>query len=960
MTTVNNSYLLSLYGGSSSSGANLFATVAGGAAQSNDTSALITAAANAKAKPPTAPWRRAEAADDALVRQALMGKRFVDDNAAQLDVRGASDDYRKLFAVYQGLNTLEALATRYSAKGVGEFERQQIARAFDKGLKEVQGYADAAKLDNIRLTKGSAMTRDQSLVGMKRTDTVYETGIIHSGNAGDPVAAFQGPVKFDVTLKKLGVNTTVTMDLSDMGSTPRTMANVLSYMNGKLEAGGFRTRFATERVSGAAKPITVGGKTVTLPDKADSWKLNVKGDIGETLTFSAPDTAEAVYVAQMAGKPEIETKTSTGTKVTPATLNGQLLKFQTDVSAGSAPPDPIAMPDDQNWVDGRVFSTKLGTGQGTVHASVAGPDGSIYVIADAVDAVATQTIKGDQDVALSKYDSAGNLVWSRTLGAAETASGYALSVAADGKVAIAGSVTGVLDPGSSGLDAKKADSFVTLFDASGQEMWTQRRAARLEDEATAVAFGADGTVYVAGRARSAMPGSDGGIGGWDSYLQAFATVAGPVAYSAGSTSASLTKTPTWKGQSVFTVQYGTTGQDKPAGIVVDGNSVYLAGAEDGDAVVRKFDLVSGSDPTLAATRNLGAVQGSLAGLALDGGSLVLAGTTTNGSLLGGVPTYAYSGQGSDAFAARISLDLQPDGVNDRIAYYGGAGADTATAVAVSNGKVWITGSTTGDLPGTTVQGSGTAPKDGYLARLDLDTGAADWTRRFTSTDQQVAPTSIAVDATGASVLDRLGLPKGTLQFKDSQLVTSGTSVRAGDQFFIRAQEGGAKVAVKITATDTLQTLAAKVRRAAGFAAKVEVQKKGDYDTLKITPLNDRASVEVLAGPTGKNALEALGLTEGVVSNATLVSDNKDVERVYGLGLAQELKLADTDTAATALKFVQMAISTVKNAYNFISNPDLFAKGDGSGSTNKSASGPVPTYLTNQLANYQAALSRLGG
>ena len=128
MTTISNSLLLSLYGGSSSSGANLLATAAGGASSGTDAASILANAQAAnKPKSPTAPWRRTETSDDLLVRAALSGKRFVDDNAAQLDVRGASDDYRKLFAVYQGLNTLEALATRYSAKGVGEFE--QIGRA---------------------------------------------------------------------------------------------------------------------------------------------------------------------------------------------------------------------------------------------------------------------------------------------------------------------------------------------------------------------------------------------------------------------------------------------------------------------------------------------------------------------------------------------------------------------------------------------------------------------------------------------------------------------------------------------------------------------------------------------------------------------------------------------------------------------------------------------------------------
>jgi hypothetical protein len=952
VTSIDNSYLLGLYSG----GANLAGTAAGGASQSALSSTLVQSTAVKKA--PSAPWRQTEVADSELVKAALNGRRFIDESAAKLDVRGASDDYRKLFALYRGLNTLEALATRMGERKVGEFEKSQIRRVFEKGLAEVKAYAGQLELDGARLTQGAALTRNQSLVGMKRTDTVYEGTLIHSGNSNDPVAAFQGTVKFSLSAKQVNSTVNVSFDLDEMGATPRTMANVLSYMNGKLEAAGLKSRFATERVSGTAKPITVGGKTVTLPDKADSWRLNLKGDLGETLTFSAPATAEAVYVAQTAGKPQSETKTSTGTTTVASTLNSQLLKFQSDVSATvEAPPAPMTLPGDQNWVAGRAFSSKMGEGVGTVHASVAGADGSIYVVADAIDTVAGQTIKGDQDVALFKYDSAGHLVWSRTLGAAETATGYALAVAADGKVAVAGSVTGVLVPGDDGLDGKKADSFVTLFDDKGDEMWTQRRAARMEDEATAVGFGADGTVYVAGRARSTMPGADGSIGSWDSYLQAFTTVAGPVAYAPG-LGDTLIKTPTWKGQPQFTIQYGTTGADKPAGLVVSGSSVYLAGVEDGNAVVRKYDLQGSADPVLAATRNLGQIQGSIAGLAVDGTSVVLAGTTTNGGLAAGTPTHAHSGLGSDAFAARLALDLQA-GAGDRLAYYGGAGADTAAAVAISGGKVWITGSTTGDLPGLAVQGTGTKPKDGYLARLDLDTGAADWSRRFTSTDQQVAPASIAVVAGGASVLDRFGLPNGTIQHRDSRLITAGTSVRAGDQFFIRPSEGGPKVGVTISATDTLQTLAAKVKRAAGFAAKVEVQKKGGYDTLKITPLNDRASIEVLAGTTGKNALAALGLTEGVVSNAALAGASGDLERVFGLGLTEQLSLETPEKAAHALKFVQMAISTVKNAYNYIANPNLFS-GDGDAKTSGKTGGTPPAYLTNQISNYQAALARLGG
>src|SRR5690606_41127337 len=65
---------------------------------------------------------------------------------------------------------------------------------------------------------------------------------------------------------------------------------------------------------------------------------------------------------------------------------------------------------------------------------------------------------------LMKYDTAGRLAFTRVLGAASEASGYALSVADDGRVAVAGSVTGALEPGASGVKPGVSDSFVTVFD----------------------------------------------------------------------------------------------------------------------------------------------------------------------------------------------------------------------------------------------------------------------------------------------------------------------------------------------------------------------------------------------------------------------------------------------------------------------------------------------------------------
>ena len=74
-----------------------------------------------------------------------------------------------------------------------------------------------------------------------------------------------------------------------------------------------------------------------------------------------------------------------------------------------------------------MFSHPLDANVLDVRASKTGADGSLYVLADIKGALGGQTIQGSQDVALQKYDSAGNLIYTRTLGAAETTSWPATS-----------------------------------------------------------------------------------------------------------------------------------------------------------------------------------------------------------------------------------------------------------------------------------------------------------------------------------------------------------------------------------------------------------------------------------------------------------------------------------------------------------------------------------------------------
>lgn len=889
-------------------------------------------------KAPTAPWTSNTAAQtNEAIQGALLGRKFVNEGAAKLDVAGAGEDYRKLFALYQGLNTLSGVAEGAGRKGLLDTDLAKYERAFSRGLSEISKYVGDLDLDQLRVIQGEVAANAKT-VGIPRSKTEYTTPPLVSGSVSNVPDAFQGNVKFTISAQR-GVKAPFTtinvdIDLAGMGAQTRSLANVVTYINTQLKAAGVEAKFATERIAGGDRMATIGGKQVKVGTNPDQFALKVQASTGETIRFSAASTQPAVYVAQTVGNPDPDGKSTTDD----STEAAQFLKFQAGVSANV--PAPLQRSGETNWVDGRVFATTMGPEVKTVRETKVAADGSVYMLADVTDAVAGQDIRGEQDVALLKYDAAGKLVFARTLGASDEASGLAMALSADGKIAVAGSVKGVLGGATDGPlnsnNTTNTDSFVTVFDGEGQELWTQRRAARQDDEATDVAFGADGTVYVSGRTTSIMAGGSP-IGGADGYLQAFKTDA------------------QGKVTSAFTTNFGTAGADKPAGMVVDGTSVITASVENGRAVLRRYD-VSGAAPVLSSTQDLGDLQGgSITGLAMDGGQLVVVGSTRNSALNAGTVTHNHAG-GMDAFAAKIDANL---GGGGQIAYYGGAGDDSATSLSVANGKVWIGGSAGTDIPGYPTSVADKS-KDGFIAELDVATGAVGWSRRFTGKDGRAAPTAIAVDTTGASVLDRIGLPKGELDLTDSPQLTAQTSLRPGDTFSIKSGYGRTST-VTIEAADTIDTLATKIRRASGFAAKVTIATVDGKRSLRVEPTSDSQTLEFAAGKADKDALALLGIPEGMVRKTKIV-DGKTVPAdgkgaLYGLGLPTTLKIDTTEARQNALAEISAAMTQVRNAYR-----DLVAKLNPPSPQQAaaSASGPVPTYLTNQIANYQAALDRLGG
>jgi len=879
---------------------------------------------------PTAPWNETGQPTQAqLVKQAMSGESLFNPSAAQLDLPNASADYKKLFALYSGLNTLYSIATEASKSNVSNLQLSQLQTAFTSGMAQLDKYLGDTTYQNLKLTGGSVQSTQTTSVSTPSQPTSYTTPALNTtGNSGAVVPAFEGNVSFDVNAQIGGqAATTVPINLAGMGSTPRTIGNVVSYMNSQLSAAGVFASFSADTIAPVPDTYTVGNQTVTVSAGNQSWALQLNTDPAETITLSAPQTGAAVYVGQIVGN-QTSSVSSSGQTVA-ADAQSQLLKLNASGDGVVGPSQGADATADT------ISNTSLGSGVNSIQATAVAPDGSVYVLADVNTTTSGTTPAGGQDVALQKYDSAGQLIFSTDLGSAASASGLALAVSPDGsQVAITGTVTGSLTADQTVSDPTGANSFVSVYDSQGDQVWTQQDDAATPNQANAVAFDANGNVYVTGQTNTST-GIEAAGGPASSYLQVYSAT----------------------GTQIADTQIASSGANTSNGIAVDGSDVYVAGVQNGDAVVNEYDVSTPSSPTLVATRNLGDLNGGgIAGLSVQNGTVYVAGTTGNPNLDAGTVTSAAGSGAMNTFAATLSTGLAPAS-SDAIAYYGGAGNTVATGMTVANGDVYLTGTATGDLPGEPAIGA----QDGFVAALNVGAGTVDYAQRFTGEDGQVAPTSIAVDPTGESVLDQLGLPQGVVDGPVSDLVTATTPVQAGDSFGISVN-GGAPVTITVQDTDTMASLASEISQATGFAVNASTSYgAAGSTTLEIEPAYPGSTVSLIDGPSGSDALSALGLKPGVVADTS--TNKSGVTRVsgsgtpiYGLGLPSSLDFDSSADIKTAQVQLAGAISVVESAYQNLANAATPAAV--LALQKAQTSGTTPKYLTNEIASYQAALTRL--
>jgi len=163
---------------------------------------------------------------------------------------------------------------------------------------------------------------------------------------------------------------------------------------------------------------------------------------------------------------------------------------------------------------------------------------------------------GGTDIYIAKYDFSGILQWTKLAGTAAEERGRAITTDNSGNVYITGETYGDLD---GQVNSGGADIFVIKFDSSGTKQWTRLLGTGNDDVGVCITSDTHGSIYVSGRTMGDLDGNTNS-GNLDIFLSKY--------------DASGTKS--------WTKTIGTTADDYAHGIVAKEDFVYMTGVTDGN------------------------------------------------------------------------------------------------------------------------------------------------------------------------------------------------------------------------------------------------------------------------------------------------------------------------------------------------------------------------------------------
>lgn len=907
--------------------------IASSSLQSGGASTMLSAtaarkAANSATAKDAPPWEDFSTPDQTAQDAKVLGiTNFLDTSNVPLSAGSATDtkteqDNQKLFSLYTAVNNLAYLAKMSQRSGMTAGQIDGFNTRLQTGLQQVKSYIGSTTFNNFTLQAAATSSSVTSQATLPLPAFSYTTKTLtNDANINNPLSGVSSSQSFTVAIKQGGVTTNVAIDLSQVQG-PLTLGNIIIYANQQLSADGFKTRLQKAVTSSSTTTSSSGTATTK-----NSYGLSVDPGAGETVSFSASSMQPSLYLVGSTGNATTTASTSKGTaSVAAADQQSRIIKL---TGLDSSPTTAFNV------------NANPTTGTTTAQASTVDANGNIYVLGNATGNFGSQLNQGTQDVYLTKYDSAGNVQWTQMVGAADSASGYALTLDQNGNAYVAGSTTSALT--TTALDGNNNDSFVAKYDKNGTPVWTQQLKTLNTNQANAISVDSSGNVFIGGSVTGVIGKGQTSAGKQDGYVAQLDS----------------------KGKVVYQQQMGTSGTDQVSAMTTTSDgSLLVASVQNGHAILSKYaNGDATSTPTW--TQDLGDLQngGTISSIAVSGTQIYLSGSTNNTNLNGGgTATIVTPSTGAgDAYVMGIT-DNGTSATASTVSYVGTGVQDKGGALTVgSDGTVYLSGTTSGTFAGQTRNTPNTS--NAFVASLTPG-GAVNWVRQYGGLDGQSTGASVAIDPNGSSVLDSLGLPKGTINLNQSLDLTTATTLRAGDSFQIKiATASSTRTAtIRIDQGETLNSLTNKINAEFVGGGKASIAYGGGSEGVKIA-VNPGVTATLIAGPADFDALGRLGIATGVITNTgnskssskTGASVSADGTAAYGLGLASNLSLTDSASAGAVRAQLLNVLSSIRNIYQTSNAPPASTTTKGHAS-----SGPAPAYLTSQLASYNLAMTMLSG
>lgn len=872
-----------------------------------DSIAVRKAKANFTLTATTPPWKDAtplRESDSSRINAIKRLSTIIDTKVAKDS--SLPDDVRTSFVAYKALDSLRLLSEAASAKTTTDSQRQALNKSFLKGLADLQTYLVQAPSDKLDLAFSQTARRADSVAipAPNVTGDISGKGIVATRTT--PIPGLTGTERFTLAISSYTGDGSVSVDLAGTQQPP-TLDSVADAINSAISAVPLRNPDGSVVLDANGNP-TPKWLVRFVPDKnTDSWGFKIESPRLEDVSISQDNAGDALMIAadgqDSGGAPHIGLMrlddpgaTNTISTLSSITALDSAATARAKMLASSIKP-----------VAGTTLSEPVVHAAISVQASATDASGMTYVLGTSAGDMGSNRLGGEKDLFLSKFDSQGNVVWQKMLGAAGSAEGAALSLTSDGDVIVAGTVKGMFDGQNS-----DGDIAVARYSATGENEWTTLVRATGADSARAIVAGDDGNVYVGGQAAS---------GAGDAFLARI---------DAGGILRERRLIDSGAGDSIQALAMDE-----------GGNLLALARTGGTNSVMR---LAAGSLSTEVGRLDIG--SGDARFLAVDGNGQIAVGGAT-GTAMTGMQANGLSG-GRDGFVTMIDSSLTAATTR----YLGTGSDDQVDSLSFMNGTLYAGGRTKG------VMGAArTGTQDGFIAAINPADATVGSVRQFGLAGKETGAVRLSAMVGGNNSLDALGLRSGTQLAGASARLTANTSLRAGDEFSIRV-EGGMTKKIVIQADDTLATLATRMMTATGKKIAVTTAKTDAGSVLRIEAKTGVA-VELIAGADSKDALGKLGLSPRrlSVANITGPKDPKVTPGgAYGLGLSASLALDNMDTAKAALGQIKSAISMTQTAYRSLYWDDVKAT-----TVNNLAfgtSGKVSAYQSAQLERYQDALTRI--